>query len=151
MRKFILFLLVFFSLNLSAEGEFWVMKTQNGRIIKMSDVSYIMESDGASVFSIVCKDNSLVSDVTSVTFSKTADTGINDIPHVSSPAIARVSGNYLVIIGLSTTTAAVYNLSGSQLLSTRISGKGTKIDISILSGGIYILRAGGTSVKFIKK
>lgn len=49
------------------------------------------------------------------------------------------------------TPVMVYNTAGHQCLSTRISSKETPIDTSKLPSGIYIVKAGKTVIKFIKK
>ena len=45
----------------------------------------------------------------------------------------------------------IYNLQGKELLSSRISGTITKIDISKLPGGVYFARLIGEKTVTVKK
>ena len=45
----------------------------------------------------------------------------------------------------------VYDLNGKQVISTEVAGAVTKIPTSILPNGMYIVKSGERTAKFIKK
>lgn len=139
------------SLTISAADDFWAMKTQTGEIVKLSDVNYILETDGAKTFSIVCTSGT-VNDVTSVTFIKTTAAGVATPSVAKSGMIANQIGNELIIIGASSNTSVcIYSVSGAKEKEDRISNNETHIDVSGLASGVHVLKVGNNSVKFLKK
>jgi hypothetical protein len=153
MKKIILSLLILFSLTVSAADEFWAMKTQTGELVKLSDVSYILETDGAKTFSIVCS-SSTINDVTGVTFVKTTAAGITStaVSKEENQIISNQIGNELILIGASLgAPISVFSLSGAKEMNDKVSGQETHINVSNLVKGIHVLKVGNTSVKFLKK
>lgn len=55
----------------------WALQTQDGATVMMSQVGYILYTDGSSTMSIVKTDNSVIEDVTKVNFAKVDGTGLS--------------------------------------------------------------------------
>lgn len=63
-----------------------------------------------------------------------------------------IEGNQAVIKGLTGKTPIyLYNANGQMVLSAKVSSPETRISLESLAPGIYFLKSGNTSVKFLKK
>ncbi len=152
-KKILLSLLILSSLCAHADEEFWAMKTQTGQLVKISDVSYILQTDGAKTFSVVTTE-ATINDVTSITFVKTTATGITTVPagSTSDNIVSNLIGNELIIIGAQAGAAiGIYDTGGAVMRTARAGSQETHIDVNGLKSGIYILKVGDSSVKFYKK
>jgi hypothetical protein len=154
MKRILLLLFLFLSLGMQAAEEFWCMRTQGGELVRISDVSYLLTSSGAKDFTIVKSDNSQLQGITSVSFVKSTATGIASVAATpQEPALyAHEVGTDLTILGTATGQPVyIYNAGGRLVRTARTAADQTSIDVSSLAHGLYILRVGRSSVKFIKK
>ena len=63
-----------------------------------------------------------------------------------------IEGNQAVIKGLTGKTPIyLYSANGQMVLSAKVSSPETRISLESLAPGIYFLKSGNTSVKFLKK
>ena len=130
----------------------WAMITQKGQTLFMNNVGYILNSDGSSSFTIVMNDNSTIDDVTKVTFAKVDPSGVKTIEYDSDGVYAKEVEGSLIITGCHAgNQAEVYSANGQVMRSQALCGDSCDIDVSTLPKGVYVLRIGNTSVKFLKK
>lgn len=141
-------------LTVRAADRCWALRIQNGATVPLSEVSYILSSSGAKSFTIVKKDAGQVSGVTDATVIRTdaGVTGIHDVQAADVPAtVVQQVGNDLVIIGAeSGLPVSIFTLDGKIVLRTATTESQTRVDISTLAPQTYVLRVGGTGVKFLK-
>ncbi len=151
MKKFLLGALLFVG-ALSANAELqWVLVTDAGTQIPMSQIECLMAADDAQTFSVLKNDATVVSDVTSVSFLQTTNTGVETISTESVAVFPDMVTNSILILGAQGKKVNVYSTDGGLRLSTPLSEESTRLDVSSLSAGTYILSVGKTSIKFIKK
>ena len=131
----------------------WAMTTQDGQSVFMNQVGYILYTDGSSTMSIVKSDNSVIEDVTKVNFAKVDGTGIaQTVADKGIVVLSRVVDNSLTVTGCPEgQPVCVISASGAVEVKTLSSGDHTTIDVSRLASGVYMLRVGKNTVKFIKK
>ena len=130
----------------------WAMITPKGQTLFMNNVGYILNSDGSSSFTIVMNDNSTIDDVTKVTFAKVDPSGVKAIEYDSDGVYAKEVEGSLIITGCHAgNKAEVYSANGQVMRSQALCGESCNIDVSTLPKGVYVLRIGNTSVKFLKK
>lgn len=66
-------------------------------------------------------------------------------------SVSGFQGNTLSIDGLETGLLSVYDLQGHELFIQQVIDPSTKVDISQLNTGIYLLKNNSTILKFVKK
>ena len=117
----------------------------------MSNVSHLLYSDGATTFSVVCKDNKTIANVQNVKFLQVDPTGVGAVNNQGGME-AKVVDQTLSIVGAEADVEVdVLTVGGKMLLSTKtVEGK-TDVYVGGLAGGTYILKVGKTAVKFQKK
>lgn len=156
MKKIFMALAALYALGSQAQEHAlqWAMKEpKSGKTVLMSNVSFLLASDWQSTFSIVCKDGTVVADAETVDFVKTEPTGINSTPAAANePQPALCAAGRLTLTGCKGgERICIYDAAGREAASANANAGQTDIDISRLAAGVYVLRAGETAVKFIKK
>lgn len=149
MKKFLLTAVVAIGVfSAKADDTVTTLITDNGQSTSVENVSFLLAADDSEHFSVILKEGDPITDVTSVTFSET--TGITETT-VNAGVI--VAEGCISLSGLAAGTAiSIHDTVGALLLSTTATDSAdTRIDISHLPNGVQLLRAGTTSVKFIKK
>ncbi len=135
----------------AATSSTWILCTDTGRQVDVSNVEYLVGTDSSELFSVVLKDNSLITDVKEVTFLSGSASGIHNTELYNGPIIT-YNASSLIITNLTgnNTDIHIYNMTGTLVNEAKsISGKAT-IDISSLTAGAYIVKVGSTSFKFLK-
>jgi hypothetical protein len=137
-----------------AEGiAVWQLQTNTGKQIPLSEVKYLLSSDDDRTFSVVGTSSNIDS-VTSISFVKSADTGIGNI-HPNKGGISIYPSpvtSSLTVSGIrSGQTICITSLSGVTLHRQVSTDGSTILDLSSLPKGAYLLSTAGTTVKFIKK
>lgn len=129
----------------------WYMIPDNGSKIPMKEVGYLVAADDNRTFSIVTAGGHAIGDVTSVTFEKGASSGVDGIAGTGgfSMIADRVSST-LTISGAAGHKAEIYSLAGRKMLEVSLSGNSEKINVAPFESGVYLLKVGDTSIKFIK-
>lgn len=130
-----------------------LVEPASGQTVPMSNVAFLLASDYADTFSVVCGDGTLLSGVTEISFTRTEASGIDNVKgDVTVPTVSGYVAGALIISGVTEgMNISVYNYAGAKMMSA-VSAAGTNtIDVSGLRAGVYILTVGKTSVKFTKK
>lgn len=148
--RFLLLLMLAAVLKLQAESV-WTLTTDAGRDVAVSQIEYMLSVDGSDHFSIVLTGGEVVNDVTFATFAKKSGIDETHSPYASGMLLEQVS-DILTIKGCADNAdIEVYSLGGQLLLHTTASSGMATLNVSPLSPGCYILKAGETAVKFTKK
>ena len=153
MKKFLLsFVLLLVSVTVMVAEEVSAYITVNGSAVTktMSEISF--DQDDVVI---------AYSDGTSAKFSKSDDIEITFNQPTSVEATQEaletftyggIVGDELVVSGIADgTSIVVYAINGVNVASGKVSGDSARINVSGLTSGVYILRAGKNVVKFIKK
>jgi hypothetical protein len=154
MKQILFTLFVLCSLTTQAADKKWAMVTQSGETVLMSDVSYLLYADNATAFSIVKKDNSMISEVSKVSFLQVEATGIASVQGAVSEIslLSNVVTDHLTLSGVqSGTKIQIFSISGKQMDESAACGESCQISVADYPNGLYILKVGRTSIKFIKK
>lgn len=134
--------------------EIWMMKTNTGVKISMKEVKYLLTADNKKDFSIIDTQGNCVNGVSSISFIKTESTDIisanqeeKNINLYPNPV-----SSTLTISGIkSGQRIYVLSASGAELINLNSEEGTTTINVSSLVQGVYLLRIGNTTTKFIKK
>ena len=132
----------------------WALEEpKSGATVLMGDVSFLLASDWQDTFAIVCKDGTVVAGAEKVNVVKAEPSGINGVTGTgATPQVAISASGTLTLTGCKAGTAVgIYDAAGRKASGCVTDGGRTDIDVSRLTPGIYVLKAGDTAVKFIKK
>ena len=152
MKNLLTSLLLCAALSMQAAENVWCMVTSDGRQIALSRISFLLISDQSDAFSIVCNDGEVVYQVTSVSFAQGDPTGISSATAEARESLQlNVASASLQLRGCQAGTAVtIYDVSGKTVRQEVLPSDGT-ISIVGLPAGVYVLKAGSASVKFLKK
>ena len=152
MKKLFTFLLLSLALTLQAADKVWCMVTDDGTKIALSRIGFLLVSDQSDAFSVVCNDGEVIYQVASVSFAQGEPTGISSVStEVQQTLKLNVASSALQLRGCqSGTDITIYDVSGKTVRQEVLPSDGT-ISIVGLPAGIYVLKAGSASVKFLKK
>ena len=152
MKKLFTFLLLSLALTLQAADKVWCMVTDDGTKIALSRIGFLLVSDQSDAFSIVCNDGEVIYQVASVSFAQGEPTGISSATTEAQQTLQlNVVSSSLQLRGCQPgTDITIYDVSGKTVRQEVLPSDGT-ISIVGLPAGIYVLKAGSASVKFLKK
>ena len=152
MKKLFTFFLLSLALTLQAADKVWCMVTDDGTKIALSRIGFLLVSDQSDAFSIVCNDGEVIYQVASVSFAQGEPTGISSATtEVQQTLQLNVASSSLQLRGCQPgTDITIYDVSGKTVRQEVLPSDGT-ISIVGLPAGIYVLKAGSASVKFLKK
>ena len=152
MKKLFTFLLLNLALTLQAADKVWCMVTDDGTKIALSRIGFLLVSDQSDAFSIVCNDGEVIYQVASVSFAQGEPTGISSATTEAQQTLQlNVASSSLQLRGCQPgTDITIYDVSGKTVRQEVLPSDGT-ISIVGLPAGIYVLKAGSASVKFLKK
>ena len=152
MKKLFTFLLLSLALTLQAADKVWCMVTDDGTKIALSRIGFLLVSDQSDAFSIVCNDGEVIYQVASVSFVQGEPTGISSATTETQQTLQlNVASSSLQLRGCQPgTDITIYDVSGKTVRQEVLPSDGT-ISIVGLPAGIYVLKAGSASVKFLKK
>ena len=152
MKKLFTFLLLSLALTLQAADKVWCMVTDDGTKIALSRIGFLLVSDQSDAFSIVCNDGEVIYQVASVSFAQGEPTGISSATTEAQQTLQlNVVSSSLQFRGCQPgTDITIYDVSGKTVRQEVLPSDGT-ISIVGLPAGIYVLKAGSASVKFLKK
>ncbi len=152
MKKLFTFLLLSLALTLQAADKVWCMVTDDGTKIALSRIGFLLVSDQSDAFSIVCNDGEVIYQVASVSFAQGEPTGISSATTEAQQILQlNVASSSLQLRGCQPgTDITIYDVSGKTVRQEVLPSDGT-ISIVGLPAGIYVLKAGSASVKFLKK
>ena len=152
MKKLFTFLLLSLALTLQAADKVWCMVTDDGTKIALSRIGFLLVSDQSDAFSIVCNDGEVIYQVASVSFAQGEPTGISSATTEAQQTLQlNVASSSLQLRGCQPgTDITIYDVSGKTVRQEVLPSDGT-ISIVGLPAGIYVMKAGSASVKFLKK
>ena len=152
MKKLFTILLLSLALTLQAADKVWCMVTDDGTKIALSRIGFLLVSDQSDAFSIVCNDGEVIYQVASVSFAQGDPTGISSATTEAQQTLQlNVASSSLQLRGCQPgTDITIYDVSGKTVRQEVLPSDGT-ISIVGLPAGIYVLKAGSASVKFLKK
>ena len=152
MKKLFTFLLLSLALTLQAADKVWCMVTDDGTKIALSRIGFLLVSDQSDAFSVVCNDGEVIYQVASVSFAQGEPTGISSATTEAQQTLQlNVASSSLQLRGCQPgTDITIYDVSGKTVRQEVLPSDGT-ISIVGLPAGIYVLKAGSASVKFLKK
>ena len=152
MKKLFTLLLLSLALTLQAADKVWCMVTDDGTKIALSRIGFLLVSDQSDAFSIVCNDGEVIYQVASVSFAQGEPTGISSATTEAQQTLQlNVASSSLQLRGCQPgTDITIYDVSGKTMRQEVLPSDGT-ISIVGLPAGIYVLKAGSASVKFLKK
>lgn len=152
MKKLFTFFLLSLALTLQAADKVWCMVTDDGTKIALSRIGFLLASDQSDAFSIVCNDGEVIYQVASVSFAQGEPTGISSATTEAQWTLQlNVASSSLQLRGCQPgTDITIYDVSGKTVRQEVLPSDGT-ISIVGLPAGIYVLKAGSASVKFLKK
>ena len=152
MKKLFTLLLLSLALTLQAADKVWCMVTDDGTKIALSRIGFLLASDQSDAFSIVCNDGEVIYQVASVSFAQGEPTGISSATTEAQQTLQlNVASSSLQLRGCQPgTDITIYDVSGKTMRQEVLPSDGT-ISIVGLPAGIYVLKAGSASVKFLKK
>ena len=140
------------SLSVQAAETKWFLVANHNQYLPMSEVGMLVAADNESDFSVLgTTGNVLLSGVRIVTFEQLSTEGIIEVQQQSDNKLLRsiVQGE-LTLVG-ATGQVEIFSLSGVKKLEFKANGGETRLDVSSLQSGTYIVRCGKKAFKFIKK
>lgn len=152
MKKLFTILLLSLALTLQAADKVWCMVTDDGTKIALSRIGFLLVSDQSDAFSIVCNDGEVIYQVASVSFAQGEPTDISSATTEAQWTLQlNVASSSLQLRGCQPCTdITIFDVSGKSVRQEVLPSDGT-ISIVGLPAGIYVLKAGSASVKFLKK
>ena len=152
-RSLLFTIMMIFCQPMMADDD-WVIVYQDVYGVKqqipMANVGSLVAVDDAYDFTILSTSGDVLAEgVLKVSFQTNGSTRIKPIKS-SGNMIARIASDKLTIIGFNG-EIAVYNTAG--VLQTRVTATGseTVITIANLPSGVYVVKAGTQTFKFVKK
>lgn len=153
-RTILSFVALFSCMMMQAADVVWCVVTQSGQAVPVSAVSYILNLGADSeTFNIVLKDGTVIQGITKATFSRMEPTAISSVGNSGSNAPeTRIAGDEITLIGCPVKShVEIYAVSGKRMKSVVTASSETSFSISDLPAGVYVLKVGSVSVKFLKK
>ena len=152
MKKLFTFFLLSLALTLQAADKVWCIVTDDGTKIALSRIGFLLVSDQSDAFSIVCNDGEVIYQVASVSFAQGEPAGISSATTEAQQTLQlNVASSSLQLRGCQPgIDITIYDVSGKTVRQEVLPSDGT-ISIVGLPAGIYVLKAGSASVKFLKK
>jgi len=134
-----------------AEEAKWLLVTDSGTKLEMENVGSFVFS-GTDAFDILDKSGTVIApSVKKVSFEYFKSTGIQNTKGTKETSLLSFTvDSQLTIVG-SMSDTQVYTASGVLVASGKSKDGTTVIDVSHLSQGIYLVRSGNQSFKFVKK
>ena len=142
-----------FHLAVNAEDG-WVMVFQDAdgesQEIPMSEVGSLVAVDNAYDFSILSANgNVLAEGILKVSFEQKGSVGIRKIKSDRN-LLGKVVSDKITLIGVAG-EIGVFDVAGIQQAKVTATGGETVINLANLPSGVYVVRAGKQTFKFIKK
>ncbi len=143
------------SLPLTANAEAsWYLETDTQASVAMQDVEFLLAADDDTHFSVVAKNDVVYDNVTKATFTKkdTDPGGVQQVGRNQLSVLSTQVQSTLSISGLHEgSTIKISSINGQVVITAHASERETTIDVSKLAPGYYLLSAGKSTVKFIKR
>lgn len=158
MKKLLLSLMLVCPTAIMAQNtqEWALVEPESGCRVLMSDVGFLLAADDDDTFSVVCADGFVIYGAKRVTFELTDPSAIAAPTagrNGGTPTLRGSVGGSLRLTGCAQGTKVdIFDAGGRKACATTTStGNETVIDVSGLQPGMYMLRAGTTAIKFVKR
>lgn len=132
----------------------WYMVTNTDERIPMQSVGMLVVADDHKTFTVVKTEGAgaAVSGVTSVSFSyDSVITGIGQSVADEVSILPDAVSSTITLMGCQGRQLDIIDMAGKMCKSVAIADNSQRVDVSSLAAGMYILRAGNATVKFIKR
>lgn len=155
MRRLLLSLAAVCTLTAAAQDDLkWALTVpQSGETVLMERVGFLLAADDSDTFSVVCTDGRVIGGVSEITFVQTDPSGIaRPVAPAVSPSVYLSAGSVLRVTGCRAgTQLGVYDEGGRRVVSCTAGEGTTAVNIGSLPHGVYMLKAGDTAIRFMKK
>lgn len=156
MKKRLLSLLLLAPASLWAQqNKTWVMvdADNSATCIPIDRISYLITADMSADFSAVCLDGTAYCGIRTAAFKQIDPAAIAAMNRSDEvPVLTQPVHEQLVLTGCAEgTPVTLFTLDGKTAARTTAQADDTVIPVSPLPAGVYILKAGKTSIKFTKK
>ena len=122
-------------------------------LASVDNVCFLLTADNTPTLTVVCRDGQLIGGVESVGFRQLDVTSVRtpkadgEIQLIGSPVSESIT-----ILGCAVgTEISVYDLAGHQLKTGTATEQQLTIGVSDLKSGVYLLKAGTVTIKFVRK
>ena len=151
MKKLFITILLFSVLPAAAQQMLVDKGTQNPEIIKLDDFEKIT-FNGTTVNIHLNDGNTSSSPMGDIARIKFGDfTSIDNAGRATTELVTYISADEIAINCEAGTKVTIFNVIGSQILTTRLKAYGGTISIANLPKGIYIVKAGDRTTKIVKR
>lgn len=152
MKKILFLLFALCSLGLHADDLKWCIVADSGQKMLMGNVGFLLASDDADTFAIVGTDGTVLNNVRTATFAQADAAAIAPV-HAGEPALYAVQvAGCLRLMGLAEGSEIhIYAANGQEAYRQQATSSDCEVPVGQLSRGVYVLQAGRSTVKFMKK
>lgn len=119
----------------------------------VDNVCFLLTADDAPTLTVVCRDGQLIGGVESIAFRQLDVTAIGEVKAdgeiqvVGSPVSEDIS-----LLGCAEgTEVRIYDLAGHPMKAATATGGQLTIPVGDLKTGVYLLKAGKVTIKFVRK
>ena len=150
LKRLLLLFLLFISNVSFADDKQWFLVTDKEEVIEMSRVCSLVATDTEETFSILDSNGHILAkDVVRATFLLLETTNVENIS-AQDDMLESYVDNILTMFGVEG-NIDIFSVNGSKMLSVKAIKNQTKINVSHLAPGIYLVKCGTQSFKFKKK
>ena len=137
----------------NVQEEWALVEPQSGTQVLMDKVGFLLAADGEDSFSVVCTDGTVIYGAKEINFALVDPTSIATAKRCcNTPMLEGCIDGRLTLTGCKPgTEGEVYDTGGRKVRNIRVMEGKTIVDVTGLPSGVYMLRTGETSVKFLKK
>lgn len=119
----------------------------------IDNVCFLLAADNAPTLTVVCRDGQLIGGVENIGFRRLDMTGVSapkvdgEVQVVGSPVSEDIS-----LLGCAESTEVrIYDLAGHPMKAATATGGQLTIPVGDLKTGVYLLKAGKVTIKFVRK
>lgn len=140
------------SVEVKAIDAKWFLVANHDQYLPMSEVGMLLAADNETEFSVLSTTGDvLLSGVRIVTFEQLSTEGIVELQtQPGNKLLHSIVHDELTLIGASG-IVELFSLSGAKQLEVTAQGGETRLNVSTLLSGTYVVRCGQQVFKFIKK
>lgn len=152
MKKVLLGLSLLISCGaMSAEEQVMTLVTDAGQEVPVENVSFLLAADNDEEFQVVLKEGEPILNVKKATF-ELKNSGVAAMERGNGELRLLSVSSELTLTGCAEgTEIRIYGVAGTLVKVARAEGTTATVNVADLAPGYYVLDAGGSSVKFIKK
>ena len=150
LKGLLLLFMLCLTVNVNANEKKWYLVTDTEKTIEMSKICSLVAIDTEETFSVLdSQGHVLASGVEKVTFHLLESSDIEDVT-IQGEMFEGIVDNVLTLINVKG-DIDIFNMNGARMLSVKATNIETSINVSHFTPGVYLLKCGTMSFKFIKK